>query len=125
MQIDPLLTMRRQAVKSETVTLLPLDEALDLAEQFYYPATSQVASHERFNRVFAQWNRLHGDKRFAEMTLNTVQIEYVFDKLNRTIEPYYVFSGAGKTVKGDHEEDVRLYVAASSKDIELRGPYRE
>ncbi|MBI2415983.1 MAG: hypothetical protein HYV33_04990 [Candidatus Kerfeldbacteria bacterium] len=123
-RIDPLHSLQQQIVKTNTVTLRPLHEAITLAQSFYYPDTKNNSETQRYAKVFAQWDHLHGNDRLNSLTLYDVQLEYVYDTLNHSIEPYYVFSGEGIDGTGP-DDDIRLYVVAATNDIELRGPYRE
>ena len=49
----------------------------------------------------------------------------MFDDLNRTVEPYYVFTGSGVDSNDKYHDSLRLYVVASEKQVELRSPYRQ
>lgn len=123
-RIDPLQNMHTKLVQSEQVELIPLEQAVTAVEEFVYPATADQGEAQRFKRVFTQWYHQHGDRRLEDIIINQVRLEYVFDSLNQVVEPYYVFFGTGRDATGE-DEDVRMYVAASAKDVELRGPYKE
>ncbi|MFA5996092.1 MAG: hypothetical protein WCW27_04435 [Patescibacteria group bacterium] len=125
MRIDKLQLLQEHVIKADTVTLIPLDKALITAQQFYYSAANQAVEQQRLARSFIQWQYSRGDKRLRSLTINTVKLEYVYDELNHIIEPYYVFSGEAETLAGKYQTEVRLYVVASEKNIELRSPYRE
>lgn len=123
-RIDPLQNLDTKLVQSEVVELIPLEQAVEAVREFYYPASADQGEAQRFRRVFTQWFHQHGDRRLQDITINQVRLEYVFDPLNRVVEPYYVFFGTGIDATGE-DDAVRIYVAASVKDVELRGPYRE
>ena len=117
MRIDPLFLLQQYAERSDTITLKPLSQAITELQQFRYAS-------ERNNQVFPQWNHSHGSDRLQNMTIDAVQVEYVYDELNHLIEPYYVFSGFG-TDLNDKVISANWYVVASTQTIELRAPYRE
>lgn len=125
MRMDKLSILQEYVTKSDTVPLIALDDALTTVKQFYYPATDKQPEYQRFVRSFIEWKYSHADSRLKTVDIDSVKLEYVFDDLNRTVEPYYVFSGTGVDSTGKHQDDVRLYVVASVKNIELRSPYRE
>jgi len=122
--VDKLDLLAQYIVRTNQVNLKPLSQAMTELQGFVYPSTAEKADKDRFAQVFAQWNHLHGDSRLASFTVDQVRLEYVFDELNHIVEPYYVFSGQGTTVKGD-AGDIRMYVVASTEAKELRGPYRQ
>lgn len=124
MRIDRLEALREHMVRSTEADLISLDQAVEEVKKFYYPATAERDQYQRFVKSFAQWDHLHGDARLQEMHITSVDLEYVFDPLNYRIEPYYVFTGTGASTAGPDEE-IRIYVVATTEDIELRGPYRE
>lgn len=124
MRIDRLQSLREHMVRSANVDLITLEQAVEELKKFYYPASSERDQYQRFVKSFAQWDRLHGDARLQEIDITSVGLEYVFDPLNYRIEPYYVFSGSGITATGADDE-IRIYVVATTEEIELRGPYRE
>lgn len=122
-RVDNWFGMQEHIVQTSYSDLLTLQQAISLVQAFYYPNVTSASDHERYQRVFAQWNHQHGDDRLQEINLDRVRLEYVYDSLNYLVEPYYVFSGNGRTAST--QVDIRMYVAASQEDIELRSPYRE
>ncbi len=124
MRIDRLQSLREHMVRSADADIISLQQAIDELKKFYYPATAERDQYQRFVKSFAQSDHLHGDTRLQEITITNVGLEYVFDPLNYRIEPYYVFTGTGTSIAGPDEE-VRIYVVATTEEIELRGPYRE
>lgn len=124
MRIDPLYSLQDQIVRTEKAELIDLETAVTRVQEFYYPASDDVGEHERFQVAFPQWYHQSGNQRLQSMTINQVRLEYVYDELNNTIEPYYVFSGTG--FDGTNEDpEMRMYIAAVNQDVELRGPYRQ
>lgn len=122
--VDKLDLLTQYIVRTHQVALKPLSQAITELQSFVYPNADDKADKDRFAQVFAQWNHLHGEDRFNNFTVDQVRLEYVFDELNHIVEPYYIFSGQGTTVKGD-TSDMRMYVVASTESRELRGPYRQ
>ncbi|MDP3970688.1 MAG: hypothetical protein Q8P90_03235 [bacterium] len=122
-RVDRLHNLQDQIVKTETSELISIEDAISKLEDFYYPASQDEEDYQRFVSTFVQWNHRHGKSRLQEININQVRLEYVFDPLNLAIEPYYVFSGTG--IDSSESVDIRMYVVASNKETELRGPYRE
>ncbi len=123
-KVDRLDTLREHMVRSTITDIISLDQAVNILEDFYYPTTDERAEYQRYLRVYSQWNHQYQEDRLSEIIIDDVALEYVFDELNRRIEPYYVFSGRGIDLAGDNNS-IRMYVAATTNEYELRGPYRE
>lgn len=124
MRIDRLNTLREHMVRSAESDLISLEQAIAALNSFYYPSSDEREEYQRYLRSFAQWDHLHGEERLREIEITEVGLEYVFDSLNHRIEPYYVFSGNGTSDKG-FDNEIRIYVVASTEELELRVPYRE
>ncbi len=124
LRVDKFFLMQQYAVRTHEVELKPLAEATSLVQQFTYPAAADSATYQPTQQVFAQWHHQYGEDRLTDVTLTSVRLEYVFDELNHLIEPYYVFNGEGNDLAG-RTLAVRLYVVASTEQVDLRSPYRE
>ncbi len=116
MRVDNLFLLLQQATRSEVLTLKSVTQAMIELQAFQYPGDNTT--------VFPQTIHTHGSDRLTSMTIDDVQLEYVYDELNHRIEPYYVFSGLG-TDGNNKVNEARWYVVASSTGTQLRGPYRE
>ncbi|MFA6474961.1 MAG: sigma-70 family RNA polymerase sigma factor [Patescibacteria group bacterium] len=124
LRVDPLFLLLQSAVRGSDVTLKPLSQAMTELQKYHYPNEAELGEAQRHATVFPQWNHSHGSDRFTQMAVSTVALEYVYDELNHTIEPYYIFTGMGTDGNGK-TISARWYVTASTTDVELRGPYRE